>query len=219
MTPRHRIPETTVARLPVYLRSLLSLADGHGPVVSSEQLAQLTGLNSAKVRKDLAYVGATGTRGVGYDVSHLVAMTARELRRSQDTPVVIVGMGQLGRALAAYQGFTSESFRIQALFDIDRSKLGQRVGGVKIRHLDELVASVAEVDRVIGVITTSAPGAQRAADALISAGVRAILNFAPASLAIGDDVWLRNVDVSVELQILAHHRFTAESHAGRGGPA
>ncbi|MGH6998815.1 MAG: hypothetical protein ACREEO_11495, partial [Phenylobacterium sp.] len=101
--------------------------------------------------------------------------------------------------------------QLAGLFDIDRSKVGRRVGALKVRHLDELAAGVADSDRVIGVVTTSAPGAQRAADALVSAGARAILNFAPASLAVGRDVWLRNVDVSVELQILAYHRFADEA--------
>jgi len=206
VSDRCRIPETTVARLPVYLRSLLRLAAGQERIVSSQRLAQLTGLHSARVRKDLAYVGASGTRGVGYDVAHLLDMTGRELRRSQETPVVIVGMGQLGRALAGYGGLGSEGFRIAALFDVDRAKVGQQVGAATVRHLDELAATVATEDCVIGVLATPAAAAQSAADALVAAGVRAILNFAPTSLAVGCDVWLRDVDVSVELQILAHHR-------------
>lgn len=216
MTHRYPIPETTIARLPVYLRSLTRLADAEESVVSSERLAQLTGMHPAKVRKDMAYVGASGTRGVGYDVAHLVATTTRELQRSCPTPVVIVGAGQLGRALAGYGGFAVEGFRIAALFDVDRAKVGQRVGGVAVRHLDELGTVVSGLEWVIGLLTTPPEAAQPAADAMVAAGVGAVLNFSPTTIGVPERVWLRNVDVAVELQILAHRRLAAEVSATRG---
>src|SRR4051812_49588362 len=122
--PRRRIPEATVSRLPVYLRILYELAADHVANVSSERLAELAGVNAAKVRKDLSYLGSYGTRGVGYDVEYLLYQISRELGLTQDWPVVIVGIGNLGQALSNYRGFQERGFRIVALFDADTAKLG-----------------------------------------------------------------------------------------------
>src|SRR5438128_1652037 len=134
---RRRIPEATVARLPVYLRSLLELGGGVA-TVSSERLAEMAGVNAAKVRKDLSYLGSYGTRGVGYDVEYLLFQMSRELGLTQHWPVVIVGIGNLGHALANYGGFGASGFHVVALVDADRSKVGQEVAGVRIRAMDEL---------------------------------------------------------------------------------
>lgn len=207
------VPETTVPRLPLYLRSLLRLADSHETTVSSERLAGLAGVNAATVRKDLSYLGAEGTRGVGYDVAHLVAMTGHQLRVSQETAIVIVGAGHLARALANYQGFTGEGFRVIGLFDVARSKVGRRFAGMVVRHVAELEQSVGTARGAVGVITTPVSGAQDAADRLVAAGVEAILNFAPTSLRVPEHVWLRDVDVSIELQILAYHQIAGDGRA------
>src|SRR6187402_3158326 len=122
-----RIPEATVARLPVYLRSLYELADERTDTVSSERLAELAGVNAAKVRKDLSYLGSYGTRGVGYDVQYLLFQVSRELGLTQDWPVVIVGAGNLGSALANYGGFTQRGFPVAALIDADQDKVGQEI--------------------------------------------------------------------------------------------
>src|SRR5919106_2118803 len=133
------IPEATVARLPMYLRSLLDLAESRGVMtVSSEELARLAGVNAAKVRKDLSYLGSYGTRGVGYDIEYLLYQITRELGLTQDWPAALVGAGNLGRALASYRGFTERGFRIAALFDVDDGVIGDEVGGLIVRHLDEL---------------------------------------------------------------------------------
>src|SRR6476660_7634346 len=147
-----RIPEATVARLPVYLRSLLELAEGKVSTISSERLAELAGVNAAKVRKDLSYLGSYGTRGVGYDVEYLLYQISRELGLTQDWPVVIVGVGNLGHALANYRGFSARGFRIVALLDADPSKVGERVGTTTIRHLDDLDDVVRSEQVAIGVI-------------------------------------------------------------------
>jgi redox-sensing transcriptional repressor len=131
-----RIPEATVARLPVYLRSLLSLADDREATISSERLAELAGVNAAKVRKDLSYLGSYGTRGVGYDVEFLLHQVSRALGLTQDWPVVIAGAGNLGRALANYGGFTQRGFPVVALVDTDPSKVGTSVGDTPVHHLD-----------------------------------------------------------------------------------
>ncbi len=204
-TPR-RIPDATVARLPVYLRSLYELAASRVETVSSEKLAQLAGVNAAKVRKDLSYLGSYGTRGVGYDVRYLVFNISRELGLTQDWPVVIVGIGNLGHALAGYAGFGERGFPVAALLDADPGRVGERIGELTVRHIDDLRAVVDEVGVAVGVVATPAEGAQEVVDALVAAGVRSILNFAPAMVTVPDQVYLRKVDLALELQILSFYR-------------
>src|SRR5438067_4882892 len=140
--PRRRIPEATVARLPVYLRSLLEAAESKTTTISSERLAEMAGVNAAKVRKDFSYLGSYGTRGVGYDVEYLLFQISRELGLTQDWPVAIVGVGNLGHALANYNGFPSRGFRVVALLDSDPAKVGEEVGGMRIEALDDLTTVV-----------------------------------------------------------------------------
>ncbi len=201
-----RIPEATVARLPVYLRSLLEVADAHIITVSSERLAEMAGVNAAKVRKDLSYLGSYGTRGVGYDVQFLLVQINRVLGLTQDWPVVIVGIGNLGHALANYKGFSARGFRIAALVDADRAKVGEMVAELPVRHLDELPAIAAEQTIAIGIVATPASSAQEVADLLVAAGVTSILNFAPAVISVPRGVSLRKVDLSIELQILSFYQ-------------
>lgn len=204
--PRRRvIPEATVARLPVYHRCLLQLQGEGRATVSSEQLADLAGVNAAKVRKDLSYFGTYGTRGVGYEVDQLLVEVRRELGLTHDWPCVIVGAGNLGSALAKFAGFTDRGFSVVAVVDVDPAKVGQPVGDLVVHHEDELPELVARHDIVIGIITTPPEAAQDAADRLIEAGIRSILNFAPTVLDVARHVLVREVDVAVELQILAFH--------------
>src|SRR3954449_10898399 len=200
-----RIPEATVARLPVYLRALNSLLEGEIRTCSSEELATAAGVNSAKLRKDLSYLGSYGTRGVGYDVEDLRYQIAREIGVTQDWPVVIVGIGNLGHALANYSGFSSRGFRIVALLDADPRRQGENVSGLAIRAFEEIEALVAEHAVAIGVIATPAVAAQDVCDRLVGAGVTSILNFAPTVLSVPSGVDVRKVDLSIELQILAYH--------------
>jgi redox-sensing transcriptional repressor len=203
---RRRIPEATVARLPVYLRSLLELANERTTTISSERLAEMAGVNAAKVRKDLSYLGSYGTRGVGYDVEFLLFQMSRELGLTQDWPVVIVGVGNLGHALANYGGFGERGFPVAALVDADPAKVGQKVGDIEVRHLDELPAIVADEAIAIGIIATPAAVAQDVADQLVAAGVGSVLNFAPAIITVPKGVSLRKVDLAVELQILSFYQ-------------
>src|SRR3954447_19208469 len=152
MSSGRRIPEATVARLPVYLRSLLEMSEGATTTVSSERLAELAGVNAAKVRKDLSYLGSYGTRGVGYEVAYLVYQISRELGLTQDWPVAVVGLGNLGHALANYGGFASRGFSVVALFDQDDRVVGERVAGLTVSHLDHLEAVVATTGVAIGVV-------------------------------------------------------------------
>jgi redox-sensing transcriptional repressor len=199
------IPEATVARLPVYLRALSGLQDHGIPTVSSEDLAVAAGVGSAKLRKDLSYLGSYGTRGVGYDVDYLVYQVSRELGLTQDWPVLIVGIGNLGHALANYGGFASGGFHIAALLDADPARIGEVVAGLAVRHVSDLERLTAGLGPAIGVIATPATAAQEVCDRLVAAGVRSILNFAPLVLAVPAEVHVRKVDLAIELQILAFH--------------
>jgi redox-sensing transcriptional repressor len=213
--PGRRIPEATVARLPIYLRSLLDVAEDKITTVSSERLADMAGVNAAKVRKDLSYLGSYGTRGVGYDVEYLLYQISRQLGLNQDRPVVIVGVGNLGHALANYRGFLARGFRVLALFDADPTKVGERVGDLQIRSMEDLIEVLGGQTSAIGVITTPEKVAQEVADRLVEAGVTSILNFAPSVLTVPPHVSLRKVDLSIELQILSFY----QQRAGTGLPA
>jgi redox-sensing transcriptional repressor len=179
-TTRRGIPEASVARLPGYLRALTALGTQGVVSVSSDELASAAGVSSAMLRKDLSHLGSYGVRGVGYDVERLASEITAALGLTQDWPVAIVGMGNLGRALAAYGGFAERGFEVIALLDGDPRVVGDEVAGRRVRPMADLTA-------------------------LVSAGVRSVLNFAPAVLAVPEGVVVRNVDLSTELQILAFH--------------
>jgi redox-sensing transcriptional repressor len=202
---RREIPDATVARLPEYLRTLSRLAEDGVLSVSSEELAAAVGVRSAQLRKDLSHLGSYGVRGVGYEVETLALEISRALGLTEDWPVAIVGMGNLGHALASYSGFVTKGFRIVGLFDDDPTLVGERVVGIGVRPLSELPDCHATDPISIGVIATPAGAAQAVCDALVGVGVTSILNFAPAVLAVRDGVDVRRVDLSTELQILAFH--------------
>ncbi len=202
---RQGIPEATVARLPVYLRALTTLAERGVATVSSDELATAAGVGSAKLRKDLSHLGSYGTRGVGYEVEYLLYQISRELGLTQDWRVVIVGVGNLGHALANYGGFASRGFSIVALLDADPGMVGERVAGLPVRPVDDLERIVSEEHVHIGVVATPATAAQEVCDRLVAAGVTSVLNFAPCVLEVPDGVMVRKVDLSTELQILAFH--------------
>jgi len=212
-----RIPEATVARLPVYLQLLVEQAELGIDSISSDGLAELAGVNAAKVRKDLSYLGSYGTRGVGYEVDYLVYQIRRELGLEHEWPVVIVGAGNLGQALAGYGGFNERGFPVAGIVDIDPGKLDTVVGGVRVRPLTELAQIVSARKVSIGVVATPPGAAQDAADKLVKVGVTSILNFAPVVLSVPAGVTVRKVDLAVELQILSYHeqRRAATSASGQ----
>jgi redox-sensing transcriptional repressor len=179
------LPEATIARLPEYLRALHNLHEAGSDTISSEGLAAAAGVNSAKLRKDLSHLGSYGTRGVGYDVVLLIHQIEYILGLDQRRAVCLVGVGNLGHALAGYDGFASRGFRIAALFDADDAMVGEQIA--------------------IGVIATPAGAAQQVADDLVAAGVTSILNFAPCVLSVPANVDVRKVDLAIELQILSFH--------------
>ena len=199
------VPEATVARLAVYLRVLSGLAEQGVVTVSSEELATAAGVNSANLRKDLSHLGSYGTRGVGYDVAVLVERIENSLGLTRRLAVALVGVGNLGHALAGYGGFATRGFHIAALLDADPNRIGEKIAGLVVRHVDELPEVVSELDIAIGVIATPAHAAQAVCDQLVDCGVTSILNFAPTVLVVPDGVDVRKVDLAIELQILSFH--------------
>ncbi|MGB5952284.1 MAG: redox-sensing transcriptional repressor Rex [Ornithinimicrobium sp.] len=197
------VPDAAVARLPAYRRALIALQEAGASNVASRELAAASGVHPAQLRKDLSYLGSYGVRGVGYDVPSLYAQITAELGLTQEWPVAIVGMGNLGRALVAYGGFYNRGFRIDALVDDDPAMLGEELGGQRVQSLAQLKASGIGLD--FGVITTPAPSANAVAEVLVSLGVHSILNFAAITLDVPDNVGVRRVDLSTELEILAFH--------------
>jgi len=199
------VPEATVARLAVYLRVLSGLAEQGVVTVSSEELAAAAGVNSANLRKDLSHLGSYGTRGVGYEVALLVERIEGTLGLTRHRAVALIGIGNLGHALAGYGGFASRGFHVAALLDADAGRVGERIAGLTVRHVDELADVVREHDVAIGVIATPAHAAQDVCDQLVASGVTSILNFAPTVLVVPDGVDVRKVDLAIELQILSFH--------------
>lgn len=214
---RAQIPDATVARLPLYLRALSELADRGVTTCSSEHVATAAGVSSANVRKDLSHLGSYGTRGVGYDVHQLRDRIAETIGQTHSWDVIIVGAGHLGSALAAYQGFGNRGIRIAAVVDEDPALVGTQLGTNTIESVDNLPDLVKSQNISIAIIATPPDGAQPVADLLVDAGVTSILNFAPTLVQVPDGVDVRQVDVAVELQILAYHEQRKAAAPKTGG--
>ena len=209
VSARGVIPDATVSRLPMYHRSLLSLTARGVLLVSSEELAEASGVSSAKLRKDLSFLGSYGTRGVGYEVEFLLYQIARALGLTQVWPVVIVGIGNLGNALAGYPGFASRGFSVVGLFDTDPTRVGETVTvagkEIVVSDISKLPQVVLSSGASIGVIATPEAAAQEVCDLMVRNGITSILNFAPVLIEVPAGVDVRRVDLATELQILAFH--------------
>jgi redox-sensing transcriptional repressor len=201
------VPEATAGRLPGYLHALHTLADHGTATVSSKALASRVGVSPAKLRKDLSYLGSFGTRGVGYDVGYLIHAISAVLGVADTWDVAIAGVGNLGRALAHYEGFSERGLRVTALFDVDPALVGTRVGRVPVHDIAEAPQVCRRAGITVGVVAVPAAVAQDAADLLVAGGVTSLLSFATAALTVPDDVHVRHVDLSAELQLLGFHEF------------
>ena len=199
------MPKATVERLPLYLQCLQAMTETE-PTVSSETLAEVAGVNSANVRKDLSYLGSHGVRGVGYDRLELCNQLRNALGLASTWPVVIVGVGNLGSALASYKGFDASGFNVVGLYDADPAKVGQVVDGHRVKPMKKLQADIRANSVGMAILTTPAAVAQEIADLLIEAGIQSILNFAPSLLKVPTDVNCRQVDLATELQILSYYQ-------------
>jgi redox-sensing transcriptional repressor len=200
-----KIPEKTVTRLSIYLRCLEELENDGVVRVSSGQLAERFGLNSAQLRKDLAYFGQFGVRGLGYYIGALRHNLERILGLKQSWEVALVGFGNLGSALIAYKGFQEKGFKISAVFDQDPAKIGRQVEGIQVMGTSRIVPVIRKRRIKIGILAVPAAGAQTVLNLLVEAGVTAVLNFVPAQLTVPDSVKVQNVDLSVLLKTLSYH--------------
>ncbi|HYE93832.1 MAG TPA: redox-sensing transcriptional repressor Rex [Terriglobales bacterium] len=200
-----KIPEMTIRRLSVYTRCLLQLEEDGVETISSQELAERFGLNSAQVRKDLAYFGEFGVRGIGYYVTKLKAELQRILGLDREWPVALVGLGNLGAALFHYKGFSRQGFRIAVVFDDDPAKIGRDVDGVPIFGTADLAREARAREIQIAILAVPSEAAQGVTDALLAAGIKTILNFAPTRLRVPKDARLKNVDLSIELETLSFY--------------
>lgn len=211
------VSEATVGRLPAYLRSLVELAADEVTSVSSIRLADHVGVNPATLRRDLSSLGITGTRGVGYDVKYLVFEISVVLGVNQEWPVAVVGAGNLGRALANYQGLASRGFPVRVLFDVDSALVGTEIAGLTVQHVDHLSRLIPELGVTVGVIATSIEAAQSVADQLVDSGVSSILNFTADAIDVPKHVVVRRVDLATELQILSFYQQRGTAVSGGAG--
>jgi redox-sensing transcriptional repressor len=215
---RKGIPEPTIARLPRYLRSFAEFSQQNQLVISSKELAAVSSINPAQVRKDLAYFGQFGQRGVGYDVKTLDSKMREILGLHKAWRLALIGAGHLGTALLQYGGFSKAGFKVEAAFDVDPSKVGWELEGVRIWATPAIRQVVREKKIEIGVIAVPASQAQRVADELVDAGIRAILNFAPCVLTVPKSVLVRGVDLASELEHLTYFlEKSTKSEKGKSG--
>lgn len=203
-TGARNVPQTTVRRLSIYLRTLGLVAATGADSISSQRLAQLTGLTAAQVRRDLAYFGNFGKRGVGYSVKTLQAGIKSILGIDGSWRLALVGVGNLGRALLAYRGFEQQGFKIVAAFDIDQRKVGALVAGLQVEPVENLERRVREHGIQLAIVAVPADAAQAVLDRLVAAGIRAVLNFAPRKLEAPEAVRVSNVDLSIEVEYLSY---------------
>ncbi len=201
---RMKIPEVTISRLSLYLRCLSELEEEGVEVISSAELGRRCGINPAQIRKDLAYFGEFGTRGVGYYVKELKEDIKRVMGLDRVWEVALVGVGNLGRALLSYQGFKRHGFKISLAFDkiIDEERKRAVPEGCQLYHADEMVDVIRKRRVKLAIIAVHFSEAQKVANALVKAGVKGILNFAPVRLKVPGDVIVRNMDLGVELEVL-----------------
>ena len=200
-----RIPTATIERLSLYLRFLSQLEASGRYTTSSAELGAAVGLTGAQARRDLSYFGQFGRSGYGYDVTSLLARIKRILGTDRQWRVAVVGVGNLGRALLTYAGFKKQGFEIVALFDNDPRKVGRSYEGIKVSPMSQLGRKVRSLGIEIGIIAVPAGAAQEVANALVKAGLKGILNFAPATIHVPDDVVLRSVDLAIQLEQISYH--------------
>jgi redox-sensing transcriptional repressor len=200
-----KVPQPTIERLSAYLQCVRTLRENGVETASSAEIAKRTGINAAQLRKDLSYFGEFGTPGLGYELKELEAHLSRIMGLDQDRDVLLVGAGNLGRALSTYPGFGRRGFRIVAAFDIDDEKVGTQLGQCQVYHLNDLSKVNTQLNAEVGVVAVPASAAQEAVDALVAAGVRAILNFAPTGILVRPGITVRNVDLTSQMEVLSYY--------------
>lgn len=200
-----RVPQPTIERMSAYLQCVRVIAADGITTASSTEIAHRTGINAAQFRKDLSYFGEFGTPGLGYDVAELQAHLSRIMGLDTARDVLLVGAGNLGAALASYMGFNERGFRVAAIFDTDAGKIGGTLGGRPVYHIDDLARINAQVKAQVGAVAVPRVAAQPVVDALVAAGIQAILNFAPTGILVRPGIVVRNVDLTSELEVLSYY--------------
>ncbi len=200
-----KIPDIIIGRLPVYLRALQRMADSGLKTTSSQELGEHVGISAAQIRKDISQFGEFGKQGTGYSIQFLLDKLRGILKVDRIWDVVLIGAGDMGHALANYQGFTNRGFRIVMIFDNDKEKVGQNIGEYKIEDADQMIEKVKTMGVKMAMLTVPAPSAQGVADKLIQAGVRAILNYAPISLNVPNNVKVQYIDPATHLQRMTYY--------------
>lgn len=201
----YKVPMPTLERLATYLTALVDLTDRGTATISSSEIERLTGINAAQFRKDLSYFGEFGRPGIGYDIDELRESLAKILKVERTQPVILIGAGNLGSALVGFPGLRAQNFHIVAVFDNNYNKIGRRLWDLEICDVEDIPDVNKKIQARIGIIAVPSNAGQDAANKLVEAGVKAILNFAPTILRVPDDVVVRNVDFVQELAILAFH--------------
>lgn len=196
----HKIPDIIISRLPIYLRALQRMKEKGVQTISSKELGEYVGISDAQIRKDISQFGEFGKQGTGYNIPYLIEKLCQILKVDRIWDVAIVGMGDMGHALARYQGFADRGFRVVMVFDNDPKKIGQQVGNFTIEDSANLIAKISAAGIKVVMLTVPAPAAQEVAEQLVQGGVKAILNYAPTSLNVPDDVLVQHIDPVVHLQ-------------------
>lgn len=203
--PAKEIPDIVVSRLPIYLRALSFLAEEGKEITSSQELGEKLGISSAQIRKDLSHFGEFGKQGTGYEIKYLEEQLRRILKIDEEWPVALVGAGDLGHALAHYNGFRGKGFRIAAVFDNNPVKIGKKMGNFVILDIESMPTVVEDQGIKIGIIAVPASEAQKVADLMVKAGIKAILNYAPITLRLPPEVRVQYIDPVVHLQRMTYY--------------
>ena len=201
----NKIPDIIIGRLPIYLRALQRLADKGIQTTSSQELGERVGISAAQIRKDISQFGEFGKQGTGYSIPFLLDRLREILKIDRIWDVVVIGSGDVGHALARYQGFVNRGFRIVMLFDNDSKRVGQRIGDFEIYDTKDMVEKIRQANVKIAMLTVPAAAAQEIADVLVKAGVKAILNYAPISLSVPADVKVQYIDPATHLQRMTYY--------------
>jgi redox-sensing transcriptional repressor len=199
------IPDIVVGRLPLYLRALQRMSEEGRRVTSSQELGENLGISAAQIRKDLSQFGGFGKQGTGYDISYLIENLCGILRVDRVWDVVVVGAGDIGSAIARYQGFSNRGFRVSMIFDSDPGKIGMKIGPFVVQDAGMMVDTIRRIGIKIGMIAVPASHAQAVADELVKAGIQAILNYAPLNLNVPEGVWVQHIDPVTHLQRMTYY--------------
>lgn len=199
------VPDIVIGRLPIYLRALTHLLEAGQQFTSSQELGQILSISSAQIRKDLSHFGEFGKQGTGYEIHYLHQQISKILRVDRSWSVALVGFGDLGQAIAHYGGFASKGFFIEAIFDVEPAKIGQQVGGIVVKSIDQLKETISKKNIRMAIVAVPAPAAQEVADNLIKAGVQAILNYAPITLNVPTGIQVQYIDPVMHMQKMAYY--------------